>query len=349
MDATSDEMRNYFEGSIYGKYDVDLLSQAHWYLQSRVTQHANFDVTVDQSRYTALICGRFLPSLGVNNVTPSKCKKYAAPLPTDFMATNAERSKNHLEVLELPEEFGFEYASVVGMLIYLMNTTLLLHFAISKLAKLNTLPGRDHFKAARHLLRYLRCHYLSFGLTYYSDPKRSPVYKLVHEFIKAHADAPLILFTDSSWQDCPDTGRSTGGLLLYHQGGLVDGGSFVPNPVALASTEPEYNALAHAMQDTIGTRQLIQELYGNHPDTPLTIPCLCDSESAIIIGSNLKDTKRTRHIQCRIHYARDNIAAGAFEPENIEGELNPADVGTKNLASDVLERHCEVVYTVVKP
>ena len=235
------------------------------------------------------------------------------------------------------------------MLIYLMNTAYYLHFAISKLGEFNALPGKAHFKALKHLLMHLWCNRLRCGVTYYSDVSRSPVHQLLKEHTDAKPDASIVMFTDSFWQDCPDTGRSTGGYLLYHQGGLVDGGSFVPNPVALSSAEAEYNALAHAMQATTGTRQLIQELYGNHPDTPLSIPCLCDSESALIIGSNLKDTKRTRHIQRRIHYVRDNFASMAFEAEKIEGELNPANVGTKNLASDVLNLHGEVMHTTVKP
>ena len=157
--STSDEMRKKFEYNVGQRFDVDLMGQAHWYLQSRITQSANFDITVDQSRYIALIIARFLPQLGVDNVTDEEKKKYDTPLPHDFVATKKERSENYLEVLKLQEEFGFEYASVIGMLIYLMNTAFMLNFAISKLGKFNSLPGRKHFKALNHMLRYLRCHH----------------------------------------------------------------------------------------------------------------------------------------------------------------------------------------------
>ena len=103
------------------------------------------------------------------------------------------------------------------------------------------------------------------------------------------------------------------------------------------------------MQAVTNQRQTLQELCNNHPDTPLTIPFYCDSESALIIGENLKDTKRTRHIQRRIHYARDNIASGAFKGIKIEGKVNPADTGTKNLASDVLALHIGVMHVTVPP
>ena len=74
------------------------------------------------------------------------------PLSTTFVAQKEDCSQNYVEVMELQEEFGFEYPSVIGSLIYLMNTGFALHFAITKLAKFNALPGRAHFKAVKHLL-----------------------------------------------------------------------------------------------------------------------------------------------------------------------------------------------------
>ena len=88
------------------------------------------------------------------------------------------------------------------------------------------------------------------------------------------------------------------------------------------------------MQKTVNTRQILHEMHGNHPETPLNIPFLCDSESALIIAGNNRDTKRTRHIQRQIHYARDGIASGEFTGFKIDGKVNPGDTGTKNLSAD---------------
>ena len=49
-------------------------------------------------------------------------------------------------------------------------------------------------------------------------------------------------FSDSSWQDCPDTGRSTGAYIIFYQGGPIDRGTHVLVPVAQSSAEGEYNA-----------------------------------------------------------------------------------------------------------
>ena len=66
-------------------------------------------------------------------------------------------------------------------------------------------------------------------------------------------------------------------------------------------------------------------------------------------GKNQKDTKRTRHIQRRIHFVRDNVASRAFIPNKIDGELNPSDTGTKNLNGENLSKHCKVMHTTVLP
>ena len=38
--------------------------------------------------------------------------------------------------------------------------------------------------------------------------------------------------SDSSWQDCPDTGRITGVYIIFYQGGTIDHVTHVPRPFA---------------------------------------------------------------------------------------------------------------------
>ena len=53
-------------------------------------------------------------------------------------------------------------------------------------------------------------------------------------------EASVIIFTDSSWNDYIDTGRSTGGYISFNQGEPADYGSHLPVPVAMSSEEAEY-------------------------------------------------------------------------------------------------------------
>ena len=45
----------------------------------------------------------------------------------------------------------------------------------------------------------------------------------------------LIYFYESSWKDCPDTGRSIGAYIIFDQRGTIDHDTHVPGSVAQSS------------------------------------------------------------------------------------------------------------------
>ena len=51
----------------------------------------------------------------------------------------------------------------------------------------------------------------------------------------------MFTFSDSSWDDDHDTSISTGGYLIFYQGGVIDQSSNMPMPIAMSSAEAEYN------------------------------------------------------------------------------------------------------------
>jgi hypothetical protein len=265
--SNCDNMRRKFEAAVKADFHVDFLGQAHWYLQAYITQHTDFSITLDQSCYTALICTRFIPTLPISDITPADRERYRQVLLSGFVATKADLANDKFEVKHFENDFGFKYASVISMLIFSVNTFVYLHFAIRKLAKFMICPGRVHYAAAAHLLCHLHCNTRTGGLTYYSDLSKAPVTLLLAS-IGAPTGFPLVMFTDSSWQDCPDTSCSTDCYLVYCQGGLVDGASFVPDPrIALSSAEVKYQIAAFGLSGCEHTRQLFQELHGLDPAT----------------------------------------------------------------------------------
>ena len=66
-------------------------------------------------------------------------------------------------------------------------------------------------------------------------------------------------FSDSSWQDFPDTGRTTGAYIIFYQGGPIDHGTHVPGTVAQSSAESEYNAAYTSGMALAHFRMLIHE------------------------------------------------------------------------------------------
>jgi hypothetical protein len=146
-------------------------------------------------------------------------KTYATPVPTTGVFTRKDCSATYSEVMELQKEIGFEYAAVVGSLIYLMNTYIRLNYGIRKLARFMQYPGRYHFKILSNLLRHLQCYRLQGGIKFYSDITKAPLYKhLTMTGNNKFAYYPIVVFSEASFQDCPDSGRSTGGYLIFMQG-----------------------------------------------------------------------------------------------------------------------------------
>ena len=115
-------------------------------------------------------------------------------------------------------------------------------------------------------------------------------------------DSPIHVFSDSSWQDCLDTGRSTGSYMIFLYGSLVGFSSFVPDPVALSSAEAKYNTCCHACMALAHVRGIFLGIEGLDPNSTLTTPIILDSKSAQAMGNSFRDTAHTRHIMRRYHY-----------------------------------------------
>ena len=73
------------------------------------------------------------------------------------------------------------------------------------------------------------------GLRYYADLNDAQVSDILRQTV-IKTENQLMAFYDSSWQDCPDTGRSTVAYIIFCQGGEIDHGTHVPGPVVKYST-----------------------------------------------------------------------------------------------------------------
>ena len=89
-----------------------------------------------------------------------------------------------------------------------------LSFAVQKLAKFSSNPGKVHFEVLVHILRYIRNN-KTLGLKYYSDMNDAPVSDLLRK-ASIKTDNHLMSFSYSSLQDFPDTVGSTGAYILFY-------------------------------------------------------------------------------------------------------------------------------------
>ena len=141
-------------------------------------------------------------------------------------------------------------------------------------------------------------------------------------------------FSDYSWQDCPETERSTGSYIIFHQGGPIEHGTHVPGPVAQSSSESEYNVACNAGMALAHFRMLVHELSNEDPDmVPKEAPLIVlNSKSTMCMAMNGKDTKHTRHITRRMIFVRNGEKCKMHKIDWCEGSVKLADIGAKNVS-----------------
>ena len=118
---------------------------------------------------------------------------------------------------------------------------------------------------AINIVTYEFIAHIQLGLKYYSDMNDAPVSGLLIQ-TSIETKNHLMDFSDSSWQDCPDTGRITGAYIIFYQGGSIEHVTHVPGPVAQSSAESEYNIEYTAGMALAHFRILIHELLNKDPD-----------------------------------------------------------------------------------
>ena len=103
----------------------------------------------------------------------------------------------------------------------------------------------------------------------------------------------------------------------------------------LSTTEAEYIAINEAKKEVIWLQGLLGEInVFKHKAVILT-----DSQSVLHLCKNPVFHERTKHIEVKYHFIRDQISDGVVEVEKISIEDNTADMGTKIVPYSKL-KHC---------
>ena len=111
-------------------------------------------------------------------------------------------------------------------------------------------------------------------------------------------------------------------------------GSKKQNSVALSTAEAEYVAAAACCAQLLWLKQQL----GDYGKSYSSIPVLCDNTSAINISKNPVQHSRTKHIEIRHHFLRDNVEKGLITMEFCRTEDQVADIFTKPLNREPYEK-----------
>ncbi|XP_070008470.1 secreted RxLR effector protein 161-like [Nicotiana sylvestris] len=176
------------------------------------------------------------------------------------------------------------YRIMIGSLLYLTASRPGIIFSVGLCARFQENPKESHLTTVKRILRYLKVT-TDLCLWY---PKGSN-FNLV-----GYADADYVGFL-------VDKKRASG--MSYFLGScLVSWATKKQSFVALSTVEAEYVVAASCCAQLLWIKQQLVD-FGIDVGC---IPIFCDNTSAISMTKNLVHHKRTKHIDVRHHFWRDN-------------------------------------------
>ncbi|GJZ80136.1 retrovirus-related pol polyprotein from transposon TNT 1-94 [Tanacetum coccineum] len=207
------------------------------------------------------------------------------------------------------------FRSMVGSLMYLTASRPDLVFAVCMCARYQASPTKKHLEALKRVFRYLRGT-INWGLWYPKDTAMA-----------------LTAYADADHAGCQDTRRSTSGSAQFLGDKLVSWSSKKQKSTAISTTEAEYIAMSGCCAQILWMRSQLTD-YGFVFNK---IPLYCDNRSAIALCCNNVQHSRSKHIDIRHHFIREQVEKGVVELYFVTTDYQLADIFTKALPRERFE------------
>ncbi|GJV57570.1 putative RNA-directed DNA polymerase [Tanacetum coccineum] len=215
------------------------------------------------------------------------------------------------------------YASAVGSIMYAVRCTRPdVAFAQNLVSRYQQNPGKLHWVAVKHILKYLR-NTKDMFLVYGGIPD---------------TELDVTGFCDASWQCDKDDTKSQTGYVFVINGGAVDWKSKKQTTIAMHATQSEYMAASEAAMEAVWIRKFVEDL-GVMPSISKPINMYCDNSAAIIFANEPGVMKGARHFLRRYHYVREQVESGEIKLIKVHTDKNLADAFTKALPRGKVSEH----------
>ena len=86
-----------------------------------------------------------------------------------------------------------------------------------------------------------------------------------------------------------------------------------------------------------GPRNMLIQVF---PKIQITFRMRIDNQAAYVMAANPTYSRRTRHVDLRWHYVRDQVAKRTVDLWEVKTEDNPSDLMTKPLTYAKVEKLC---------
>ena len=250
-------------------------------------------IRVSQRRYFEKILTKF---------NMQNCKPRTKPCDNGL-----DKDVDESPLLDDPEQ----YREIVGSLIYAMCCTRPdLSYTVTKLAQKMSKPTKQDLTVAKDVLRYIKGT-IHYGLS----------------FVKSDETSTVLGFCDADWASSSDRHSISGYIFQMNAtGGYVSWKSKKQRTVALSTCEAEYMALALCVQEAIHLIRLYSDLYSQ---SCLPVEIGVDNQGTILLAKNPVMHQRTKHIDVKYHFVREEVEQGNISLFYIPSARNVADVFTK--------------------
>ena len=254
-----------------------------------------------------------------------------------------------------PFDEEWEYASIVGMLMYLAgNSRPDISFAVNQAARFTHSPKQSHAIAVKRILRYLN-----------GTADKGMLFSPSNELrVDCYVDADFAGLWGVEHDQDPVSVKSRTGYLIKFMGCPLLWVSKLQTQIALSTMESEYIALSQSMRDLISIREILKEVqkhvlaqdsddvsYRTHskafsevnsPESgKSTIPQSTvheDNQACLKFATMPKMSPRTKHIAVPYHFFRSKVVSMEIQVVAIGTENQQADQFTKGLPPEKFER-----------
>ncbi|GJT20727.1 retrovirus-related pol polyprotein from transposon TNT 1-94 [Tanacetum coccineum] len=245
----------------------------------------------NQSKYIKEMLKKF----GLEDSKPMK-----TPMSSDTKLTKDE---------ECESVDSTKYRGMIGSLLYLTASRPDIMFSVCLCARFQEAPKTSHLEAVKRIFRYIKGT-THLGLWY---PKGTGI--------------ETVVYADSDHAGDYVDRKSTSGICTFVGCCLTSWFSKKQTALAISTTEAEYVSAGKACQQALWMKQALIDYDVRLDDVPI----MCDNKGAIDLSKNPVQHSRTKHIEIRHHFLRDNVQKGHISIEKVPSADNIADILTKPL------------------
>jgi hypothetical protein len=261
-------------------------------------------ILLDQQRLIESSIERF----GFNSLIPINSPMNERYKP---IANNETSSKDQVNL----------YQRYIGTLLYIsLHTRPDIAYSTSLMSRFASNPSSDHFAAVIRIFRYL------IG----TSSK-----KLVLSKNNQHLE--VVGYSDSDWAGDKTDAKSTSGILLLIGNSPIIWRSIKQTCIAQSAMEAEYIAANEISRELVSAKYLLESI----GFAPLKSTIYCDNNAAQTIINGGGNRNKSKHIDVKYHYVKELREQGQFEINRVCSKDNPADLFTKPLPIETLNKHSQ--------